>query len=113
MSLDINAKTDKGWTNAEESTFAEIMRVGRMARIPAIHLYKRCRCNSEKAVKYAREFYAPTEAQVRAYEQTRTKRLAVLTGARPGRRKAYPSSTSEIALQLTKETGSGNMPSST
>jgi len=103
MSLDINPKIDKGWTDAEESTFAEIMRIGRMARIPAIHLYKRCRCNSEKAVKYAREFYAPTKAQVTAYEQTRTKRLAALADARPARRKTYPISTSEIRVQPSNE----------
>ena len=104
-------KAGKGWTDAEENTFAEIMRVGQLERIPAIHLYKRCRCNSEKAVIFAREFYSPTEAQVNAYEQTRTKRLAALSKANQNRCKGYPFSTSEAAIRLAKEAGSGIMAS--
>jgi hypothetical protein len=99
MSLDINPKTGKGWTDLEETVFAEIMEIGRMERIPAIHLYRRCGSNPEKALRCAREWYGLTEAQETAYEQTKAKRLAALAKARIGRRKEYPISTSEIAVQ--------------
>jgi len=87
MRQEMNPKTGKGkgWTDAEETLFREIMRIGRMERIPAIHLYRRCRSNPDKALRCAREWYRLTEAQEAAYEQTKAKRLAALSKANQNR----------------------------
>jgi hypothetical protein len=52
--MDINPNTGKRWTDTEEATFAEIMRIGRMERIKAIQLIRRCKSDHAKAVKLAR-----------------------------------------------------------
>ena len=50
--MDINPNTGKGWTDVQEqATFAEIMRIGRMERIKAIQLFRRCKSDHAKAVK--------------------------------------------------------------
>jgi hypothetical protein len=49
----LNPKTGKGWTDDEESAFAEILTAGNLPRIKAIHLWKRCRKDSKNAVRLA------------------------------------------------------------
>ena len=51
----INPKTGLGWTDEEETAFAEIMAAGQIERLPAIRLYRRCRSNLNRALEYARE----------------------------------------------------------
>jgi hypothetical protein len=58
----INPKTGKGWTDAEEATFAEIMRIGYLTRIKAIQLFRRCRSNEVKAIRMAAEYGAAPRA---------------------------------------------------
>lgn len=78
----MNPNTGKGWTDTEEATFADIMRVGRLTRIKAIHLWARCRRDPAKAVRSARENYGLSEVQEASYEQTKAARLAGLVRAR-------------------------------
>ena len=77
--------TGKGWTDAEEQTFAEIMRIGRMARMDAIRLYRRCRSDAAKALRLAEEHYGMSDTQAAAYEQSKAVRLAGLAVARQRR----------------------------
>jgi hypothetical protein len=49
--MDINPNTGKGWTDAGEAAFAEIMRIGRMERIKAIQLFRRCKSDHAKAIR--------------------------------------------------------------
>lgn len=51
----INPNTGKGWTDAEEAAFAQIMAAGRLERLPAIRLYRRCRCALNRALQIASE----------------------------------------------------------
>jgi hypothetical protein len=81
----LNPRTGKGWTDEEEQVFAEIMRAGRLERLPAIRLYKRCRSNASEAVTLARECYGLSEEQLAAYERTKSARLAGLVKARQQR----------------------------
>jgi hypothetical protein len=76
-----NPKTGKGWTDEEEATFAEIMRIG-LRRMAAIHLFRRCGSNHARALKLAQENYGRSEAQVAAYESNKAARLAGLARAR-------------------------------
>jgi hypothetical protein len=78
--MDTNPNTGKGWTDAEEATFAQIMRVGRMDRIKAIQLFRRCKSEHAKAVKLARK-QLRSDGQVAAYENTKATRLAGLARA--------------------------------
>jgi demethoxyubiquinone hydroxylase (CLK1/Coq7/Cat5 family) len=80
-----NPNTGKGWTDAEEATFADIMRIARVGRIAAIQLYRRCKSNATKAVKLARDNYGLSDAQIAAYESTKAARLAGLPRARQRR----------------------------
>ena len=86
MSIEsLNENTAKGWTDQEEATFATIMRIARMGRIEAIHLFRRCKSDPAKAVKVAQDNYGLSDAQKAAYESTRAARLAGLSRARQAR----------------------------
>jgi hypothetical protein len=80
--MNINARTGNGWTDAEEATFADIMRIARVGRIGAIQLFRRCRSNGATAVRLARDNYGLTDAQVASFESTKAARLAGLAKAR-------------------------------
>ena len=80
--MDMNPNTGKGWTDAEEATFAEIMRIGRMERIKAIQLFRRCKSDHAKAVKLARDNYGLSDLQIAAYERSELARFAGLVKAR-------------------------------
>jgi hypothetical protein len=58
----INPNTGKGWTDAEEATFADIMRISHKERIAAIQLFRRCRSNATKALKLAAEYGVTAQA---------------------------------------------------
>jgi hypothetical protein len=77
-----NPNTGKGWTDAEEVTFADIMRMGRLARIPAIHLYRRCKSDRTKSLKLTQEKHAMSDAQVAGMERSKAARLTGLAKAR-------------------------------
>ncbi len=77
--MDINPNTCKGWTDTEEATFAEIMRIGRMERIKAIQLFRRCKSDPATAVKLAQANYGLSEAQVAGFERSKAARLAGLS----------------------------------
>lgn len=51
----MNHETGKGWTNAEEKAFAQIMATGELDRLSAIRLYRRMQGNLAKALRYASE----------------------------------------------------------
>lgn len=74
------------WTETEEATFAEIMRIGRMGRIAAIQLFRRCKSDHAKALKLARENYGLSDAQIAGLERSKTARLAGLAKANARRR---------------------------
>jgi hypothetical protein len=80
--VDMNPNTGKGWTDAEEATFSEIMRIGRMERIKAIQLFRRCKSDHAKAVKLARDNYGLSDLQIAAYERSEVARSAGLVKAR-------------------------------
>ena len=79
--MDINPNTGKGWTDTEEVTFAEIMRIGRMERIRAIQLFRRCKSDHVRAVRLARKNYGVSHAQLAALERSKAARLAGLSKA--------------------------------
>ncbi len=62
--MDINPNTGKGWTDAQEATFAEIMAASRLNRIQAIQLWKRCHENGSKTVCTARRNYPPLSPSI-------------------------------------------------
>ena len=78
----INPNTDKGWTNEEEATFVDIMRIARMGRTAAIHFFRRCKSDHTKSLRLARENHGLSDAQVAAYKTTKALRLAGLARAR-------------------------------
>jgi hypothetical protein len=82
-----NPNTGKGWTDAEETTFAAIMRIGRgrLSRIQAIQLFFRCKKNHARALKMAQDNYGLSDVQMAAYERTKAARLARLAQARQRR----------------------------
>jgi hypothetical protein len=51
------------WNQQDETAFAELMRVGRLERLPAIRLYRRCGDNLARALGVA-SAEAPTDAQI-------------------------------------------------
>ena len=66
------------WTKSEEKAFAEIQAVSRLSRIQAIHLWKRCRRNTDKALNIARDNYPPlTDRQLASIERLRHARNGV------------------------------------
>lgn len=73
-----NPKTGKAWTDAEEAAFADIMRVGRMERIKAIQLFKRCKSNPVKALKLAAEYGDMKTVNIARGESLRRSREARL-----------------------------------
>ncbi len=78
----LNPRTGKGWTDEEETTFADIMRIARMGRMAAIQLFRRCKSHHAKAVKLARDNYGLSDAQVAGMERSKAARLAGLVKAR-------------------------------
>ena len=80
--MNINANTGIGWTDAEEATFAQIMRIGRMERIKAIQLFRRCNSDHAKAVKLARDNHGLSDLQIAAYERSKGARFSGLVKAR-------------------------------
>jgi len=80
--VDMNPNAGKGWTDAEEATFSEIMRIGRMERIKAIQLFRRCKSDHAKAVKLARDNYGLSDLQIAAYERSEVARSAGLVKTR-------------------------------
>ena len=76
----INPNTGKGWTDDEEAAFAQIQTVSRLNRIKAIHLWKRCRKNTERALAVAERDYPQrppkSEAQLDAAAKARQVRNA-------------------------------------
>jgi hypothetical protein len=78
----INPNTGKGWTDDEEATFAEIMRITGMERIAAIQLFRRCKSNAVKAINVARRNCGLSDAQVAVHESVKAARLAALSKAR-------------------------------
>lgn len=65
------------WTPNEESAFGQLMHVGHLERMPAIRLYRRCRCDLKKALAIAVE-----EAPARAARITQGKRLSESNAAK-------------------------------
>jgi hypothetical protein len=57
------ARMRPGWTQVEESAFAQVMQVGHLARMPAVRLYRRCGEDLTRALVVA-EAEAPTEAEI-------------------------------------------------
>lgn len=51
----INERTGKGWTDQEETQFAQLMEAGNLERIKAIQLWKRFGKEMTKAMKHATE----------------------------------------------------------
>ena len=51
------------WGEVEERDFAKVMEVGKLERMPAIRLYRRCRGNLDRALAIAAAD-APTDAEV-------------------------------------------------
>lgn len=49
----INARTGKGWNDAEESAFETTMAAGKLERMEAIRLYRRMGGDLKKALQYA------------------------------------------------------------
>lgn len=41
------------WSEVEERDFARVMETGKLKRLPAIRLYRRCRGNLDKALAIA------------------------------------------------------------
>ena len=85
MKVIINPRTGKGWTDEEEATFADIMRIGRVERIGAIQLFRRCKSDHAKAIKLAQVNYGRTEEQLAGMERSKAARLAGLAKARQRR----------------------------
>src|SRR5271165_6570448 len=65
--MDINPNTGKGGTDAEEVAFAGIVRIGRVQRIKAIELFRRCKSDCAKAVKLARDNHGLSDLQTASY----------------------------------------------
>lgn len=64
------------WTPEEESAFQKLMAAGHLERMPAIRLFRRCRCDLKKALALARTD-APAIARNKARaERTRATRLS-------------------------------------
>jgi hypothetical protein len=51
------------WTEQEEQAFADIMAAGRLERLPAIRLFRRCKDNLTRALVIATA-EAPSDAQI-------------------------------------------------
>jgi hypothetical protein len=51
------------WTEQEERAFADLMKAGRLERLPAIRLYRRCKDDLTRALAVA-VAEAPTDAQI-------------------------------------------------
>ena len=54
-----------GWTELEESTFADMTAASRLSRLQAIQLWRRCRENTQKAIRIAKGQYPRVSEAVR------------------------------------------------
>jgi head-tail adaptor len=78
----LNPNTGKGWTDAEERAFAEIMAASRLSRLEAIRLWKRCRKDTAKAVRLAKGNYPkPGEAKLSALRKAWAARKGTIVHA--------------------------------
>jgi hypothetical protein len=73
------------WTDSEEAAFVQLMAAGKLERMAAIRLYRRCKDDLVKALQIAREIYGVSDAKTTAYETTRSARVAGLVKARAAR----------------------------
>jgi hypothetical protein len=65
------------WTPNEESAFGQLMQVGHLERMPAIRLYRRCRCDLKKALAIA-----TMEASTKAARIAQGKRMSASNAAK-------------------------------
>jgi hypothetical protein len=66
------------WTDSEEASFERICAASRLTRIQAIQLWKRCRKDTQKALRIAAETYPPlTDKQLAHVERMRQARNRV------------------------------------
>jgi hypothetical protein len=100
--MDLNPKTGKGWTDAEEATFADIMRIGALGRMAAIRLFRRCKSNPAMALKLAAE-----QGERKTASTARVEKLRRLKEARFDPRKGA------CAARTRSGMGLGSMPSET
>ena len=70
------------WTAEEESAYKQIMQAGNLARLPAIRLYRRCGCDTVKALRIAKQDHGATDRQVAARTAGLVKAHAVLAANR-------------------------------
>ena len=59
----LNGEKMDTWTPAEEDAFSQLMQVGRMKRMEAVRLYRRCKDNLKRALSIATA-NAPTVEEV-------------------------------------------------
>ncbi len=82
MTMWINPKTGKGWTDDEEAIFAKIQACSRLNRIQAIQLYRRVNSNAAKALEIARSTYLrATEAQLAGLRLANARRASRMGGS--------------------------------
>lgn len=81
------------WTDVEEATFAEIMRVGNLARIKAIHLWARSKRNGAKALRLAAKYGADARALASAIEARTVNLKGVKEGHFLGQNRAEANAT--------------------
>lgn len=105
----MNPETGKGWTDAEERAFAQIMAASRLTRIQAIHLWKRCGKDAHKALHLAKSNYPkPTQAILDRLAKARTSRLKAVSidGNRPpARDRASVALTQDVARAGVHQSG--------
>jgi hypothetical protein len=82
----VDPQTSKGWADAEERTFVEITAASRLARVQAIQLWKRCRKDTGKALRLAKENYPRLGApQLAALRKAREARWGTIVQTETGR----------------------------
>jgi len=59
----LNEEKMDTWTHAEEDAFSQMVQAGRMKRMEAVRLYRRCKENLERALTIAAA-HAPTAEEV-------------------------------------------------
>jgi hypothetical protein len=89
------------WTDEEEKLFAELRQIGCLTRIQAIHLYKRSKSNSNKALKIAQDNYAMTDEERAGYARSKDARVAGLAKARAARAKRAEAASRNSVLNST------------
>jgi hypothetical protein len=53
IARDLNGEQMQTWTPIDEDAFSQLMQVGRMKRMEAVRLYRRCRGNLNRAITIA------------------------------------------------------------